>query len=64
VVRYGAVIDPAGPVRIKGGRSLFDFVRDEPVVSATAIQTVGEKDYDGSLMTIVLQAWRPAGSKR
>jgi len=64
VVRDGAVTDPNGSPQVQGVRKLFDLVRDEPRVSATAIQTVGEKGYDGFLMAVVLEAWTMPASKR
>jgi predicted O-methyltransferase YrrM len=54
VVRNGAVVDPTGNSQVQGVRRLFDMVRSERRVSATAIQTVGMKGYDGFLMAVVL----------
>lgn len=54
VVREGNVIDPMGDARVQGVRKLFDNIANEPRVSATAIQTVGDKGYDGYLMAVVL----------
>lgn len=54
VVRDGAVIDPNGNAMVQGVRELFDRVASEKRVSATAIQTVGDKGYDGYLMAVVL----------
>lgn len=54
VVREGAVADPE--TREDGGlgaRKLFDRVAAEPRVSATAIQTVGSKGWDGFLLAAV-----------
>lgn len=54
VVRDGTVADPAttddGGL---GGRKLFDLVAAERRVSATAIQTVGSKGWDGFLIARV-----------
>ncbi|MBX9795882.1 O-methyltransferase, partial [Sphingomonas sp.] len=48
VVREGAVIDPADPdPRVIGTRALFDYVSAEPRLTATAVQTVGAKKWDG-----------------
>ena len=48
VVRRGAVADAASnDPEIRGTRALFNRVAAEPRVSATAIQTVGVKGYDG-----------------
>ena len=57
VVREGAVIDPADPdSRVIGTRALFDYVGTEPRLSATAVQTVGAKKWDGFLLAIVSTA--------
>ncbi len=54
VVREGRVVDPKGDAMVQGVRRLFDLVSKEKRVSATAIQTVGDKGYDGFLMAVVL----------
>jgi hypothetical protein len=38
---------------VEGVRRLFDLISAEPRVSATAIQTVGEKGYDGFALALV-----------
>jgi len=54
VVRSGAVIDPANTdSRVQGVRRFYDRLAAEPRVSATAIQTVGSKGYDGFAMALV-----------
>lgn len=54
VVREGGVLDAAsGDPRIIGTRALFDFVSAEPRLTATVIQTVGRKKWDGFLLAIV-----------
>jgi predicted O-methyltransferase YrrM len=54
VVREGGVIDAASDDdRIRGTRALFDAVAAEPSLSATAIQTVGAKGWDGFLLAVV-----------
>jgi predicted O-methyltransferase YrrM len=54
VVRDGAVIDPANDdPRVEGVRSFFDMLAGEPRVTATAIQTVGSKGYDGIAIAVV-----------
>jgi predicted O-methyltransferase YrrM len=53
VVRGGAVIDPKGNSMVQGVRRLFDMIANEKRVSATAVQTVGVKGYDGFLMAVV-----------
>ncbi|HEY7798595.1 MAG TPA: class I SAM-dependent methyltransferase, partial [Hyphomonadaceae bacterium] len=54
VVRGGAVTDPNGNSMVQGVRRLFDMLAREKRISATAIQTVGVKGYDGFLMAVVL----------
>jgi predicted O-methyltransferase YrrM len=55
VVRGGAVADPASPdPNVQGIRRFFDRVQAEPRVSATALQTVGAKSYDGFAVVLVL----------
>lgn len=55
VVRNGAVVDPASnDPRVQAVRRLQELVAVEPRVSATAIQTVGSKGYDGFLLAVVL----------
>jgi predicted O-methyltransferase YrrM len=54
VVRGGAVTDPNGNSMVQGVRRLFDMLAKEKRVSATAVQTVGSKGYDGFLMAVVL----------
>jgi predicted O-methyltransferase YrrM len=55
VVRNGAVIDPASSdPRVQGVRRLHEMIAGEPRVSATAIQTVGSKGYDGFTLAVVL----------
>jgi predicted O-methyltransferase YrrM len=48
VVRGGAVVDAGSrDPNVEGTRRLYDAMGAEPRVSATAIQTVGSKGYDG-----------------
>lgn len=54
VVRGGAVADPHGNSQVQGVRRLLDTIAKEKRVSATAIQTVGAKGYDGFLTAVVL----------
>jgi len=54
VVRDGKVVDPNGNSMVQGVRRLFEMASKEKRVSATAIQTVGDKGYDGFLMAVVL----------
>ena len=54
VVRDGRVIDDRSTdPAVSGTRALFDAVGAEPRLSATAIQTVGTKGWDGFLVAIV-----------
>ncbi len=54
VVRSGAVIEHENnDPKILGTRRLYEAVAAEPRVSATAIQTVGSKGYDGLLLALV-----------
>lgn len=54
VVRDGTVIDPNTPdPRVQGVRRFYELVAAEPRVTATAIQTVGGKGYDGFAMVMV-----------
>jgi predicted O-methyltransferase YrrM len=54
IVRKGAVIeaDNADP-NVQGVRRLLDLIAAEPNVSATAIQSVGSKGYDGFILARV-----------
>ena len=55
VVRKGAVIDPVSPdPNVQGVRRLHELIAAEPHVSATAIQTVGSKGYDGFVLALVI----------
>ena len=54
VVREGGVLDTSGEdERIEGSRRLFEAVAAEPRLSATAVQTVGAKKWDGFLLAVV-----------
>lgn len=59
VVRGGAVLDPdaedpsGGNALIKGVRSFYELLSNEPRVTATAVQTVGAKGHDGFVLAIV-----------
>ena len=55
IVRNGAVLDPAHEdPRVHGARRFNELLAAEPRVSATAIQTVGSKGYDGFAMALVI----------
>ena len=54
VVRGGAVIDAASDdAGVRGVRRFNELLAAEPRVSATAIQTVGSKGYDGLVIALV-----------
>jgi predicted O-methyltransferase YrrM len=53
VVRGGEVLDGEDPSAV-GVRRFFDLLAAEPRVRATAIQTVGEKGYDGFALAVVV----------
>ena len=55
VVREGAVADlSSDDEAVLGVRRLHDLLHENPRVSATAIQTVGTKGYDGFTLALVL----------
>jgi len=55
VVRDGAVIDPASAdINVHGVRRFNDVIAAESRVSATTIQTVGSKGYDGFTLALVI----------
>ena len=53
VVRNGAVIDAGGNAMVQGVRRMMDAIHADKRVTATAVQTVGVKGYDGFLMAVV-----------
>ncbi|HWL87023.1 MAG TPA: O-methyltransferase [Polyangiaceae bacterium] len=54
VVRDGAVIDAASSdIDVQGARRVYERISREPRVSATALQTVGSKGYDGFAIALV-----------
>jgi predicted O-methyltransferase YrrM len=54
VVRKGAVIDPgSGDPDVQAVRRFNDMLAEEPRVTATIIQTVGSKGYDGFAIGLV-----------
>jgi predicted O-methyltransferase YrrM len=55
VVRGGAVANGhTGDPSVRGARAVIERMAAEPRVSATAIQTVGSKSYDGFAMALVV----------
>lgn len=56
VVRKGAVIDASSEdPRVQGTRRFMESLAGEDRVSATALQTVGSKGYDGFVIAVVTQ---------
>jgi predicted O-methyltransferase YrrM len=53
VVRAGGLVDPSGDGDARGMRTFMAALAAEPRVSATAIQTVGIKGYDGFAIAVV-----------
>jgi predicted O-methyltransferase YrrM len=55
VVRGGRVADPGNPAAdVQGTRTALELIGQHPRLSATAIQTVGSKGYDGFALARVL----------
>ncbi|MYW00024.1 O-methyltransferase [Streptomyces sp. SID3343] len=54
VVLGGEVLDPAAGPRAQGIRSTMEMLAREPRVSATALQTVGDKGWDGFALALVI----------
>ncbi|MFD7284444.1 O-methyltransferase [Streptomyces sp. NPDC059863] len=55
VVRNGAVADPdSTDVSVQGTRRAIELMAEHPRLSATAVQTVGSKGYDGFALAHVL----------
>ena len=55
VVREGAILNPASPdPNVQGTRSMFELLAKDPRVSATALQTVGSKGWDGFALALVV----------
>jgi predicted O-methyltransferase YrrM len=54
VIRDGKIADPIDPdPAITGTRTMFEMLAASPRVSATALQTVGSKGYDGFAIALV-----------
>jgi predicted O-methyltransferase YrrM len=53
VVRDGTLADPDGDETAQAQRKLHEMLAEEPRVSATTIQTVGSKGYDGFTVGLV-----------
>ena len=53
-MRAGAVVDSAsGDASVRGVRRFLELLGAEARISATAIQTVGSKGYDGFAVALV-----------
>lgn len=54
VVRGGAVVHPdSADPNVRGVREFLDMIAADPRLDATAIQTVGEKGWDGFTLAVV-----------
>ncbi|KOY54567.1 O-methyltransferase [Streptomyces sp. XY332] len=54
VVRDGAVVDPdSTDPRVQGIRRFTELIAEHPRLTATALQTVGSKGYDGFVLALV-----------
>lgn len=53
VVRDGKVLDPNAEEKVQGVRRLAEMLAAEPRVTATALQTVGGKGWDGFILALV-----------
>ena len=59
VVRRGDVLDPqSDDPSVRGVRRMMERIGDEPRLSATVVQTVGAKGYDGMAVAVVLPPQR------
>ena len=52
VVRDGRVVEESADDAILGTQAMFEALRDEPRLTATAIQTVGAKGWDGFAIAV------------
>ncbi|MEU9305940.1 O-methyltransferase [Streptomyces sp. NPDC048269] len=56
VVRDGAVVDStSSDPRVQGVRRFTELIAEHPQLTATALQTVGSKGYDGLIMALVTE---------
>lgn len=54
-MRDGAVVDPhSDDARVQGVRRFIEMIEQEPRLSATALQTVGSKGWDGFVLARVV----------
>lgn len=61
VVRRGAVLDADGDENVQGVRRLNELLAAEPRLSATTVQTVGAKGYDGFTLALVVDPGASSG---
>lgn len=61
VVRHGAVLDADGDENVQGVRRLNELLAAEPRLSATTVQTVGAKGYDGFTLALVVDPGASSG---
>jgi predicted O-methyltransferase YrrM len=55
VVRRGAIVEPASQgAGVRGTRALYEMIAGEPSITATALQTVGTKGWDGFILAVVI----------
>jgi predicted O-methyltransferase YrrM len=54
VIRGGGIVDPDGDEDSAAQRTFHEYLAEESRVSATTIQTVGAKGYDGFTLAVVL----------
>ena len=54
VIRGGSIADPEGDESAAAQRTFHEYLAEEPRVTATTIQTVGSKGYDGFTLAFVL----------
>ena len=65
VIRDGTVIDSASDdSSVHGSRRLHELLASEPRVTATTIQTVGLKGYDGFTLALVTESLQPGAAAR
>jgi predicted O-methyltransferase YrrM len=55
VVRAGAVVERPDEAAARGVRQMFELIAAEPGVTATAVQTVGSKGWDGFCLVRVME---------
>ncbi len=53
VIRGGSIVDPEGGEAAEAQRLFHEYLAEEPRVTATTIQTVGAKGYDGFTLAVV-----------